>query len=173
MGCRESSAVAEQLGKGAASRRGKRKYQGKHFQKMNKPFGEDSILEESMLNVGALMTCRECPVYSFELEIRGKEHWNLLDFTPFKITSGAFFGSGVLFVCVSLIFNEKMPWQGELKAIWGDSCPQSQLSPQAEARDFQKKSGADAEADAKQIWSQRVHLVNSCCDPTFQHHSFT
>lgn len=31
--------------------RGKRNYQGKYFQKMSKPFGEDYILEESMLNV--------------------------------------------------------------------------------------------------------------------------
>lgn len=65
LGCRENSALAEQLDKGAASRRGKRNYQGKHFQKMNKPFGEDSILEESMLNVEDLMTCGESPVYNF------------------------------------------------------------------------------------------------------------
>lgn len=42
----------------------------------------------------------------------------------------------------------------ELAAVWGDSCPQSQLPPPAEAMDLQERSGADAEADAKQICSQ-------------------
>lgn len=45
--------------------RGKRNYQGKYFQKMGKPFGEDHILEEPTLNVVSLMSCEESPVYNF------------------------------------------------------------------------------------------------------------
>lgn len=65
MGFTESFALHEQLDNGAAARRGKRNYQGKYFQKMSKPFGEDHSLEESMLNVGTLMTCGESPGCKF------------------------------------------------------------------------------------------------------------
>lgn len=89
-GGQKTFALDEQLDKGAAAMRGKRNYQGKYFQRTGKPFGEDHILEEPMLNVVSLMSCGESPVYNFWLEMRGKEHRNLLKFPLHKTTDAGF-----------------------------------------------------------------------------------